>query len=202
MMNLQASFKKGCTAMMALSFVTLISCGEAETSTEDNMEDTSALTTNVGEGNGTMAEAVLSGTQPDTTVSGSVRFNEENGRVKMMLDITVPKKANQSVAVHIHEHGDCGDSGKEAHGHWNPTGVNHGKWGAEPFHLGDIGNVMLNAEGKGTMELDTDLWAISGSDTTKNILNKAIIVHSGTDDYTSQPAGNAGSRIGCGVIKQ
>jgi superoxide dismutase, Cu-Zn family len=48
--------------------------------------------------------------------------------------------------------------------------------------------------------METDLWTISGTDSTKNILGKAIIVHGGKDDYTTQPTGNAGSRIGCGVI--
>jgi Cu-Zn family superoxide dismutase len=91
--------------------------------------------------------------------------------------------------------------GKMAHGHWNPTKVNHGKWGSSSFHSGDIGNVSLNGEGKGTMELETDLWSVGG-DSTKNILNRAIIIHGGVDDYTTQPTGNAGSRIGCGVIKK
>ena len=55
-------------------------------------------------------------------------------------------------------------------------------------------------EDNGNLELDTDLWTISGSDTAKNILTKAVIVHGGKDDFTTQPTGNAGSRIGCGVI--
>ena len=68
------------------------------------------------------------------------------------------------------------------------------------FHSGDIGNVQLDKEGKGTFTLETDLWTLGGSP-EKNILNKALIVHGGVDDYTSQPSGNAGTRIGCGVIK-
>jgi Cu-Zn family superoxide dismutase len=119
----------------------------------------------------------------------------------MTLDIQIPKMANKTVAVHIHEHGSCGDMGKEAHGHWNPTNANHGKWGSDSFHLGDIGNVDLNGEGKGTLEMETDLWSISSSDSTKSILNRAVIVHGGKDDFTTQPTGNAGSRIGCGVIQ-
>jgi Cu-Zn family superoxide dismutase len=188
---------------------TITSCNsnETNTSTETSdttaaMSDTTSATNEVSNQTGNMAEAVLSGTQQDTTVTGMVRFNEENGKVKMTLDIMVPKKANQSVAVHIHEHGDCGDMGKMAHGHWNPTKMNHGKWGSASFHSGDIGNVDLNGEGKGTLEMETDLWTISGTDSTKNILGKAIIVHGGKDDYTTQPTGNAGSRIGCGVINK
>jgi Cu-Zn family superoxide dismutase len=201
------SFKTLFHALIAIFAFTITSCNSNETNTSSEtsdtttvMSDTTSATNNVSNQTGNMAEAILSGTQQDTTVTGTVRFNEENGKVKMTLDIMVPKKANQSVAVHIHEHGDCGDMGKMAHGHWNPTKMNHGKWGSASFHSGDIGNVDLNGEGKGTLEMETDLWTISGTDSTKNILNKAIIVHGGKDDYTTQPTGNAGSRIGCGVI--
>ena len=202
-MHLKKSFKNLFSALLIISIFSLVSCGSNETNTaSENSDTTTAVTSGVENEASNGAEAILSGTQPDTTVTGTVSFNEDNGKVKMMLDITVPKKANQSVAVHIHEHGNCGDMGKEAHGHWNPTKMNHGKWGSAAFHSGDIGNVSLNAEGKGTLELETDLWSISGTDSTKNILNKAIIVHGGVDDFTTQPTGNAGSRIGCGVINK
>ena len=201
-MHLKISFRNIFPAFFVMSAFALVSCGSNETSTVDEKSDTTTVTDKVENETNATAEAVLSGTQQDTTVTGTVRFTEDDGKIKMTLDITIPKKANSSVAVHIHEHGNCGDMGKEAHGHWNPTKENHGKWGSAPFHRGDIGNVDLNAEGKGSMELETDLWSISGSDTTKNILNKAIIVHGGKDDFTTQPTGNAGSRIGCGVINK
>ena len=202
-MHLKKSFKNLFSALLIISIFSLVSCGSNETNTaNENSDTTTAGTSGVENEASNSAEATLSGTQPDTTVTGTVSFNEDNGKVKMKLDITVPKKSNQSVAVHIHEHGSCGDMGKEAHGHWNPTKMNHGKWGSAAFHSGDIGNVNLNAEGKGTLELETDLWSISGTDSTKNILNKAIIVHGGVDDFTTQPTGNAGSRIGCGVINK
>ncbi len=147
------------------------------------------------------AEATLSGTYPDTALSGTAKFNAgSDGKVKMMLEITVAAKAGKSVAVHIHEHGDCSDTGKMAHGHWNPTNAQHGKWGGSSFHSGDIGNVKLDAKGKGKLTIETDLWTLGGK-ADKNILNKAIIVHGGVDDFTTQPTGNAGTRIGCGVIK-
>ncbi|MGZ3840160.1 MAG: superoxide dismutase family protein [Flavisolibacter sp.] len=147
------------------------------------------------------AVAILTGTKPDTVVTGKVEFEQEGKKVEMELEISVPLKANQSVAVHIHDHGDCGGVGKNAMGHWNPTNKSHGKWGSSSFHSGDIGNIQLDAKGKGKLKLETDLWSIGGDPLT-NILDKAIIVHSGVDDYTSQPAGNAGERIGCGVIKK
>jgi len=147
------------------------------------------------------AVATISGTYPDTTVNGTVTFETAaDGKIKMKLDITVAAKANKTVAVHIHEHGDCGDNGKASHGHWNPTNAQHGKWGSASFHAGDIGNVKLNAKGKGSITVTTDLWTLGGK-ADKNILGKAMIVHGGTDDYTTQPTGNAGSRIGCGLIQ-
>ena len=147
------------------------------------------------------AEAVLTGTYPDTTLTGTAKFETAaNGKVKMNIDITVAAKAGKNVAVHIHEHGDCSDNGKMAHGHWNPTNAQHGKWGSNSFHSGDIGNVKLDSKGRGTLTLETDIWTLGGK-ADKNILGKAIIVHGGVDDYTTQPTGNAGSRIGCGVIK-
>ena len=137
----------------------------------------------------------------DTTLNGTADFTAEpDGKVKMEIELTIPQKANKSVAVHIHANGDCGDMGKAAGGHWNPTNAQHGKWGTSSYHSGDIGNVSLDMNGKGSMELETDLWSLGGEMKT-NILGKAIIVHGGVDDFVSQPAGNAGARIGCGVIQ-
>ncbi len=145
------------------------------------------------------ATCVLSATTQDTALTGAVEFVTQDGKVKMMLNISSLVMANKSVAVHIHEMGDCGDMGKMAHGHWNPTNQQHGKWGSASFHSGDIGNVSLDAAGNGAMEIETDLWSIGGDEKT-NILNRSIIVHGGVDDFTTQPTGNAGTRIGCGVI--
>ena len=146
------------------------------------------------------AEAALSGTYPDTTVTGLAKFDAANGKVKLELEISVPKKANKSVAVHLHEHGDCSDTAKMAHGHWNPTNVQHGKWGEGSFHLGDIGNVKLDSKGNGKVTIETDLWTLGGP-ASSNIVGKAVIVHGGVDDFKTQPTGNAGTRIGCGVIR-
>jgi Cu-Zn family superoxide dismutase len=147
------------------------------------------------------AEALITGTYPDTAVNGTATFETmSDGKTKMVLELTVEAKAGKSVAVHIHEHGDCGDNGKASHGHWNPGKAQHGKWGSASFHAGDIGNVKLNAKGKGTLTLITDIWTLGGK-ADKNIVGKALIVHGGEDDYTTQPTGNAGSRIGCGLIQ-
>ncbi|MET0393205.1 MAG: superoxide dismutase family protein, partial [Chitinophagaceae bacterium] len=133
------------------------------------------------------ATADITGTKSDTTVNGTASFTKEgDGKVKLDLTLSVPAMANRSVAVHFHEHGDCGNSGNDSHGHWNPTHKQHGKWGTGEFHSGDIGNITLDSAGKATFSLDTDLWTLGG-DSTTNILDRAVIVHSGVDDYTTQP---------------
>jgi Cu-Zn family superoxide dismutase len=188
----------GCGVLTIFSAI-IFSCNDGTKGT-NSTTDSTATTGGDTSGMATGAMASLTATYPDTTVNGTVRFEtESDGEVKMMLDLTIPAKANQTVAVHIHEHGDCGDTAHHAGGHWNPTNAQHGKWGSNSFHVGDIGNVQLDASGKGTMQLETRLWSIGG-DAQKNILDKTIIVHGGTDDYTSQPSGNSGTRIACGVI--
>lgn len=193
--------------ILSVSTALIFSCNNStDKTTEETKTDSSGTNANGGTATNTStsssAEAKLTGTKSDTTVDGTAKFTaQDDGKVKLELELNVPKMANKSVAVHIHEHGDCGDAGKNTHGHWNPTNQQHGKWGSAAFHSGDIGNVSLDGSGKGTATLVTDLWTIGG-DVQKDILGKAIIVHSGVDDYTSQPAGNAGSRIGCGVIEK
>ncbi|MDQ3279220.1 MAG: superoxide dismutase family protein [Bacteroidota bacterium] len=196
--------------LLACPLAVLTACGNSGNDTAANDSDTGTTGTHhtgttmatpaTDTAGGRMAEATLSGTFADTAVNGTARFERmDNGRVKMTLNLSVPKKANKSVAVHLHEHGSCADTAMAAGGHWNPTGANHGKWGEGQFHAGDIGNVKLDGQGNGTTELETDLWSIGG-DAQKNILNKTVMVHGGVDDYKSQPAGNSGKRIGCGVI--
>jgi superoxide dismutase, Cu-Zn family len=105
-------------------------------------------------------------------------------------------------AVHIHDKGDCSSpDGKSAGDHWNPTKMEHGKWGAvgDHYHLGDIGNLTVTADGKGTVTLDTTKWTAGGGG-VNDVIGHAIVVHGGVDDFKTQPSGNAGPRIGCGVI--
>lgn len=148
------------------------------------------------------AEAIIDATQSSTPVKGLLSFRElSNGHVQLELSLTVASRAGQSVAVHIHEHGDCGNGGSNAHGHWNPRNQQHGQWGGASFHAGDIGNIPLDINGKGSLTIETNLWSIGG-DSTTNILHRGIIVHGGVDDFTTQPTGNAGPRIGCGMIME
>lgn len=182
--------------LISLFFSAIIACTNSKQITEGR--DSLAMQADTSKG--VRAYADISATKSDTIGNGKAEFlTNDYGSVELNLTVNFPKMANKSVAVHLHEHGDCSDFGKGAHGHWNPTGEAHGKWGSEAFHSGDIGNVELNAEGTGSITISSTRWTIGGDDKT-NILNRAVIVHSGVDDYKTQPTGNAGSRIGCGVI--
>lgn len=196
--------KQSMMALLAASFL-FTACNNGGADETDKKDSSSTEMQHSGEATLPLAQhamATLSGTYSDTAVTGVVKFDADSttGKVVMLLELTIPAKANQSVAVHLHEHGDCGDNGKNSHGHWNPTQQAHGKWGSAQFHLGDIGNVTLDAQGKGSLSMETNLWTLGGP-AASNILGRAVIVHGGMDDYTTQPTGNAGNRIGCGVIQ-
>jgi Cu-Zn family superoxide dismutase len=153
---------------------------------EDNNSDTLTAVANI------MAKT-------KSNVNGTITFTEIDGKVKMTVDISGLTPGDHG--IHIHAIGDCvAADGSSAGGHWNPTNVGHGKWGIAPFHKGDIGNILADSNGIGKLILETDLWCINCDDETKNIIGKAIIIHEGVDDYSSQPAGAAGDRIGCGKI--
>lgn len=131
-------------------------------------------------------------------VTGSAYFEQDGEEVTLIISI---ENASPGLhAVHIHENGDCSaPDATSAGGHRNPTGVAHGEWGKGEFHLGDIGNITIGEDGTGILMLTTDLWEI-GTGSPVDIVGKGIIVHADADDFTTQPSGNAGARIGCGVI--
>ncbi|WP_025740071.1 superoxide dismutase family protein [Aquimarina pacifica] len=138
----------------------------------------------------------------DSNITGSITFTETEGIVNMVAE--VKGLAEGEHAIHIHEKADCSSAdGKSTGGHWNPGLTPHGKWGAkEGYHKGDIGNFKTDASGIGNITFATNEWCLGCDDEKKNIIGKAIIVHQGTDDFTSQPSGAAGSRVSCGAIIQ
>ncbi len=135
----------------------------------------------------------------DSKVNGTANFTEKNGEVTLIAKMSGLSPGEH--AIHIHEKSDCSAAdGSSAGGHWNPTFKKHGKWGDAEHHKGDIGNFMSDANGNGTIKFSTSEWCIGCADETKNIMNHGLIVHKGTDDFTSQPAGNAGARQACSAI--
>jgi Cu-Zn family superoxide dismutase len=133
---------------------------------------------------------------------GKVSIVEMNGKVKLEASLAGLEPGTH--AIHIHEKADCSaDDATSSGGHWNPTFEPHGKWGAATgFHKGDIGNFEVDESGNGIVSMETDAWCLGCDDEKKNILGKAIIVHKGADDFTSQPSGAAGARVSCGGIIQ
>lgn len=135
----------------------------------------------------------------NSIVTGTAIFTEKEGKVTFEANISGLKPGVH--AIHIHEKSDCSaDDGSSAGGHWNPTFENHGKWGSDAYHKGDIGNFTADADGNGKITLTTDEWCIGCGDEKKDILGKGLIVHEEADDFTSQPAGNAGARVACSAI--
>ena len=136
-----------------------------------------------------------------SNLSGKVTFTEKDGKVTMKAEINGVSEGKH--AIHIHDMGDCSaDDGSSAGGHWNPTDERHGKWGdKEGYHKGDIGNFEADADGHGTISMTTDEWCVGCDDPKKDVVGHSLVIHDGVDDFVSQPAGDAGKRIGCGVIK-
>ncbi|KAA8921838.1 superoxide dismutase [Xanthomonas sontii] len=108
---------------------------------------------------------------------------------------------NRSFAFHVHERGDCSAAdASSAGGHFNPLGAPHGRAGNGPHHAGDMDN--LNATADGTAQIDVLLHGVVlGGGAANDIVGRALVAHADPDDYHSQPAGNAGARVACGVIR-
>ena len=132
----------------------------------------------------------------NSPISGTIMFTQKNDSV--FLEAHAYGIEPGSKALHIHENGDCSsEDGLSTGGHWNPYGTKHSKWGdPDGFHLGAVGNFEVDSIGHGMMKFGTDLWCI-GCEKENDILNKAVIIHNGSDDYVSQPSGASGMRIGC-----
>lgn len=132
----------------------------------------------------------------DSGVHGEVSFTQEGALIKVVADVEglTPGKHG----FHIHEYGDCSSlDGMSAGGHFNPDNKPHGGPESAERHVGDMGNLVAGADGKAHLEYSDSLLSFSGS---HNIIGRAIIVHAGEDDLTTQPTGNAGGRVACGVI--
>jgi superoxide dismutase, Cu-Zn family len=143
----------------------------------------------------TKAIAVLhpaSGSQ----VMGAVTFTKMGDTVKVVADVTglTPGKHG----FHIHEFGDCSAAdASSAGGHFNPGHHQHGAPDAADRHAGDLGNIEADSSGKAHLEWTDKVMKLDGS---ASIVGHAVIVHEKADDLKTQPTGNAGGRLACGVI--
>jgi len=146
---------------------------------------------------GPSATATLISTS-GSTATGTVNLAQlANGSVEVTVNLRgVPPGVH---GFHIHEKGDCGDNGNAAGGHYNPAGTPHGAPNADPHHAGDFGNVTADADGNVNTRFVTR--SITVSDGPMTAVGHAIILHANPDDLTTQPTGNAGARIACGVVQ-
>jgi Cu-Zn family superoxide dismutase len=127
---------------------------------------------------------------------GTVTFTKMGNTVQVVADVTglTPGKHG----FHIHEFGDCSaPDASSAGGHFNPTNNPHAGHDAEKRHEGDMGNIEADSSGKAHLELTDKIMAMSGD---KSIIGRSIIVHEKEDDLKTQPTGNSGGRLACGVI--
>ena len=190
--------------LMFFASVALIGCkNENKEKDDQNTSEDTEMNSEMDENGEDEVKKVTVTLEPksDSDLEGEVVFTEEDGEVSMTAIISGLPEGQH--AIHIHETADCSAAdGSSEGGHWNPTFEQHGKWGDdEGYHKGDIGNFDVDENGNGTINMTTDEWCIGCGDEEKDIIGKAIIVHDGVDDYVSQPAGDAGNRIGCGIIE-
>lgn len=131
-------------------------------------------------------------------VQGSVTFTELSDGVRVAADITGLTEGEHG--FHIHETGDCSaPDASSAGGHFAPDSSAHGgpDESAPDAHAGDLGNVTASASGSATYEEEFDDLTFDGP---RGVSGRAVVVHADADDLESQPSGEAGERVACGVI--
>ena len=144
------------------------------------------------------ATATLAPTAGNTT-SGTVTFTQKGDKV--MVNAKVSGLTPGGHGFHVHEKGDCsGSDGMSAGGHFNPTGKPHGDPNVPDHHAGDM--PMLQADASGNAMLSADLGPMTVGSGVTDIVGKSVIVHKDSDDFKTQPTGNSGARVACGIINK
>jgi Cu-Zn family superoxide dismutase len=127
--------------------------------------------------------------------TGTVTFTKVGDEIQVVADIQNLKPGKHG--FHIHEKGDCSAADAASAGaHFNPTQKHHGGPMTSDHHSGDLGNIEADASGKAHLDWKGKL-SLSGTD---SIIGKSIVVHEKEDDLKTDPSGNSGARIACGVI--
>ncbi len=145
------------------------------------------------------AKAVLAPAS-GSLVSGTLMLMPMAGGVHIMGELG-GLTGGKTNAIHVHEKGDCSAAdATSAGGHFNPASSAHGRAGTPVHHAGDMDNLVVGSNGVAKVDIHLDGVTLGGG-AANDIANRAIVVHAAPDDYTSQPAGNAGARVACGVIK-
>jgi Cu-Zn family superoxide dismutase len=132
-------------------------------------------------------------------VAGTVVFVQEGRKVFVIADVTGLKPGPHG--FHVHEKGDCSAPDfASAGGHFNPNSQPHGDPTAGAHHVGDMPMLVADASGRATARAELRSMSIGGGGAS-DIVGRSVVVHADADDYASQPAGNSGARVACGVIK-
>ena len=140
----------------------------------------------------TKAIAVLSSAS-GSQVTGTVTFTKSGNAVQVVAEVSGLTPGQHG--FHVHEFGDCSAAdAASAGGHFNPTKDPHAGHDADKRHMGDLGNLEADASGKARLDLSDKKIKI------EQIIGKAVIVHEKADDLKTQPTGDAGGRVACGVI--
>ena len=128
-----------------------------------------------------------------STVQGWVRFHKQEDKTTLVTAEVKGLAPNKKYGFHIHKYGDCRENGKNAGSHLNPYDNRHGSSHSEERHTGDLGNLVADKKGNAVYKNIVDICAYKTG-------GRSVLVHANEDDFQSQPAGNAGPYIGCGVI--
>jgi superoxide dismutase, Cu-Zn family len=148
---------------------------------------------------GPTARANLEPTKGNS-VKGTVTFQQVGDRVRVTADLS-GLKPNGEHGFHVHEKGDCSSGdGMSAGGHFNPMGKPHAQPTTTDRHAGDMPMLVADAAGNATLTAELDVIRV-GSGAT-DIVGKGLIVHKDPDDFRTQPTGNSGARVACGVIRR
>jgi len=142
------------------------------------------------------AVAELKPTQASST-AGTVRFAKQGNKLLVTADLTGLRPSAEH-GFHVHEKGDCSaPDGTSAGGHFNPGGKPHAHYGQGERHAGDMPNLKSDANGRASYRFESETLSLEGA---SSVIGRSVIVHRDPDDYKSQPAGNSGPRVACGLI--
>jgi superoxide dismutase, Cu-Zn family len=145
------------------------------------------------------ATAELQPTKGNKTF-GEATFEQTGANVRVLVNVQGLKPGSEH-GFHIHEVGDCSSGdGESAKGHFDPFAKPHGHHASAERHAGDLPSITADKSGRGKLDVEVDQITLTPG--AASIIGRGVIVHADPDDYKSQPAGNAGARMACGVIRE